>query len=108
MKKLEQNITHVQELGSNFVKKLNSRSRICNTAHLKYLDIERYKIIFVVEKDIYFDFERMYPLYQQTKAFEKAESNEDFTVEVSFIPSVDSLNTHRLMSDSYIFQYDRK
>ena len=106
IKKLEQNIWHTQELGSKFIAQLNKDNFICKSAHMKYLDIEKYKIIFVINHEIYYDYDKMEPIYAMADAFEEHESNDDFDLEISFIPEVKSLNPHRLMSDGFIFHYD--
>ena len=106
LQKLNENLNLAQFLGSSFISSLNSDGVICTAAHLKYMDIERYKIIFIISQDIYFDFERMYPFYEMAEAFEIEKSNNDFNIEVAFIPEVKSINKHRLVSDGFIFHYN--
>lgn len=106
IKKLEENLSLAQRLGSFFISQLNKEMDMCSNAHLKYMDIERYKIIFVIKEAIYYDFDQMYPIYAMAEAFENENSNADFTIEVAFIPEVKSVNTHRLISDGFIFHYN--
>lgn len=106
LQKLNENLTRAQLLGSSFISNLNSDGTICSSAHLKYLDIERYKIIFVVNYELYYDFDRMYPNYAMAESFEIENSNNDFNIEIAFIPELKSINTHRLVSDGFIFHYN--
>lgn len=106
LQKLNENLNRAQVIGSTFISNINKEEVICSDAHLKYMDIERYKIIFVISYDIYFDFDRMFPLYGIAERLEIENSNEYFNIEVAFIPEVPSINKHRLVSDGFIFQYN--
>jgi len=108
LKKLNENLMMAQSLGSKFISNLNNDNIICTSAHLKYLDIERYKIIFVINRDFYFDFEKMTPIYEMAEIFETTNSKDDFYIEVSFVPGIKTLNNHRLISDGFIFHYNGK
>jgi len=104
--KLNENLIRAQILGSSFISNLNADGVICSSAHLRYLKIERYKIIFVVDYNLYFDFDRMVPNYALAESFEIENSNENFNIEIAFIPEVTSINTKRLVSDGFIFHYN--
>lgn len=106
LQKLNENLNRAQDIGSAFISEINKKEVICVDAHLKYMDIERYKIIFVIKDDVYFDFDRMSPLYAMAETLEIENSNTDFNIEVAFIPAVPSINTLRLVSDGFIFQYN--
>lgn len=104
--KLSENISLAQKLGSVFIERINRDGIICTGAHLKYLDIERYKIIFVLNADVYYNFENMAPLYNMAYSFESENGTEDFSIEIAFLPQVESINQNRLISDGFIFEYN--
>ena len=106
LSKLDENITHAKQLGSLFIDNLNKNNLVCTSAHLKYLDIIQYKIIFVLNAKVYFDFDAMTKFYELAYSFEAENSNNDFSIEVSFIPEIESINNNQLISDGYIFKYN--
>lgn len=106
LNKLSENISLAQKLGSVFIGRLNGNGIVCSGAHLKYMDIERYKIIFVLNPDVYYNFDAMAPIYEMAYSFEAEKSAEDFFIEIAFLPKVDSINQNRLVSDGFIFEYN--
>lgn len=106
MQKLQHNIELAQNFGTDFINEVNRQGVICTMAHLKYLEINRYKVIFVLNKEIYYDLEKMRPYYLLAEKFEDRNSTEEFMLELAFIPEVESINTHRLISDGFIFHYN--
>jgi hypothetical protein len=106
LKKLSENLFQAQQLGNAFIHRLNKDGEICIGAHLKYMDIERYKIIFVINADIYYSFELMDPLYELAFSFEAENNSNDFSIEIAFMPQSEHLNNDRLVSDGFIFEYN--
>jgi hypothetical protein len=106
LKKLSENISNAQKLGTSFIGLINRNGIICNNAHLKYMDIERYKIIFVLNSDIYYNFDAMSGFYEMAYSFEAKHNSGDFSIEIAFIPNINSININRLVSDGFIFEYN--
>jgi hypothetical protein len=104
-KQLEANCNEVQIAGSEFLTDINSVTPVCKSAFLKIESINSFKIICVLQKDIYRDDEQSFPIYERSWDVSSKFDKKDIRLGISFMPYTDNINIHCLTADGYHLSY---
>jgi len=107
IKTITNNITKAQNLGESFFLRMGDDGLICHRAYLNVVSIEEFQILYVVDKDLFYS-EKMDDVYRKSIEISNEYNTEGFNISLSFMPIRENINISKLVSDGFVFHYDRK
>lgn len=104
-KQLKKNCEDVQDVGAAFLKHINSKEPICRAAFFRIENIDSFKIIYALQKDVYRDEEQSRPIYEKSWEISSELNKKEIHLNITFMPYTENINLSRLSSDGYHLSY---
>ncbi|HBX50907.1 MAG: hypothetical protein A2275_11075 [Bacteroidetes bacterium RIFOXYA12_FULL_35_11] len=102
-----ENLIKAQTLSSDFLSYIARLGINCKTAYLSIERIDKFKALFIVEKENYLQ-DEFKKIYCEAFGFRKMHNNNQFELRFSFMAESDDLNEEVIISDGYIFKHNEQ
>ncbi len=106
-KEIIKNIDLIKSAGEDFFSFLNKSEDNCYSIFLKFNKINSFDLICALRKELYINDDKVKSVYQKSWEVEKELENSEISLNISFIPYSESINSKRLISDGYMFFYGK-
>jgi hypothetical protein len=103
--KIKKNVERVKKSGEQFFGEVNKDGNKCRSIFLKTDRFDSYRLICILENDVYRDDSLSEPVYRKSWEYEDKLRKDGISLSISFIPRNENLNLNRLKADGYFCYY---
>jgi len=101
------NIKRAQKIGEEVFRRLKEAGLEVDIAYMKIEPLEKFTILYQIDASFFYS-DKIIEGYEIFSEFQKDNLNNDFYIDLSFLPKKGEINNECLISDGFILHYEER